>query len=154
MPWPARSTGTRSTSRSPGPGVYLRDLWPSQEEIARVVGENVTRGQFTSKYADVFTGSDEWRDISTSTGAMYEWNPESTYIQEPPFFQDLGPRSTPLAPIVGARVLVRLGDSVTTDHISPAGSIKPDSPAGKYLIEQGCSRRCSTPTGRGAATTA
>ena len=121
----------------PGSGVYLRDLWPSQEEIARVVGENVTRGQFTSKYADVFTGSDEWREISTSTGAIYEWNPVSTYIQEPPFFQGLGPEVTPLAPIGGARVLVRVGDSVTTDHISPAGSIKPDSPAGKYLIEHG-----------------
>ncbi|HUP16539.1 MAG TPA: aconitase family protein, partial [Acidimicrobiia bacterium] len=121
----------------PGSGIYLRDIWPSQEEIARVVGENVTRSQFTSKYADVFTGSDEWRNISTSTGAIYEWNPKSTYIQEPPFFQGLGPVVTPLAPIVGARVLVRLGDSVTTDHISPAGSIKPDSPAGRYLIEHG-----------------
>ncbi len=121
----------------PGSGIYLRDIWPSQEEIARVVAENVTRSQFTSKYADVFTGSDEWRDIRTSTGALYEWNPNSTYIQEPPFFQGLGPDVTPLAPIMGARVLVRLGDSVTTDHISPAGSIKPDSPAGKYLIEQG-----------------
>jgi aconitate hydratase len=121
----------------PGSGIYLRDIWPSQEEIARVVGENVTRGQFTSKYSDVFTGSDEWRDIKTSTGAIYEWNPMSTYIQEPPFFQGLGPDVKPLAPILGARVLVRLGDSVTTDHISPAGSIKPDSPAGKYLIEHG-----------------
>jgi aconitate hydratase len=121
----------------PGSGIYLRDIWPSQEEIARVVGENVTRSQFTSKYGDVFTGPDEWRNISTSTGALYEWNPKSTYIQEPPFFQGLTPRVTPLAPIVGARVLVRLGDSVTTDHISPAGSIKPDSPAGRYLVEHG-----------------
>ncbi len=93
----------------PGSGIYLRDIWPSQEEIARVVGENVTRGQFTSKYSDVFTGSDEWRDIKTSTGAIYEWNPMSTYIQEPPFFQGLGPDVKPLAPILGARVLVRLG---------------------------------------------
>jgi aconitate hydratase len=125
------------TEPIPGSGIYLRDLWPSQEEIARVVGENVTSSQFTSKYADVFTGSEEWRNIRTSTGALYEWNPNSTYIQEPPFFQGLGPEVTPLSPITGARVLVRLGDSVTTDHISPAGSIKPDSPAGKYLIEQG-----------------
>ena len=121
----------------PGSGVYLRDIWPSQEEIARVVGENVTRSQFTSKYADVFTGSEEWREITTSTGAIYEWNPTSTYIQEPPFFLGLGPEVTPLTPIVGARVLVRVGDSVTTDHISPAGSIKTDSPAGKYLVEHG-----------------
>ena len=115
----------------------MRDIWPSQEEIARVVAETVNRGQFTSKYADVFTGSEEWQEISTSTGPVYDWNPSSTYIQEPPFFQGLGPEVRPLAPIVGARVLVRLGDSVTTDHISPAGSIKPDSPAGKYLIEHG-----------------
>ena len=121
----------------PGSGIYLRDIWPSQEEIARVVGENVTSGQFTSKYSDVFTGSDEWREIRTSTGAIYDWNPVSTYIQEPPFFQGLGPDVKPLSPIIGARTLVRLGDSVTTDHISPAGSIKPDSPAGKYLIEHG-----------------
>ena len=121
----------------PGSGIYLRDIWPSQDEIARVVGENVTRSQFTDKYADVFTGSEEWRGISTSTGAIYDWNPASTYIQEPPFFQGLAPEVKPLAPIVGAQVLLRLGDSVTTDHISPAGSIKPDSPAGKYLIEHG-----------------
>ncbi len=121
----------------PGSGIFLRDIWPSQEEIARAVAENVTRGQFTSKYADVFTGSEEWQSINTSTGAIYDWNPASTYIQEPPFFQGLGPEVKPLAPIEGARVLVRLGDSVTTDHISPAGSIKPDSPAGKYLIERG-----------------
>ncbi|MEX0699053.1 MAG: aconitate hydratase AcnA [Acidimicrobiia bacterium] len=125
------------TEPIPGSGVFLRDLWPSQEEIVRLVAEHVTRSQFTEKYADVFTGSEEWRTITTAGGDLYQWNPASTYIQEPPFFLSLSPEVTPLQPIVGARVLVKVGDSVTTDHISPAGSIKPDSPAGRYLIEQG-----------------
>lgn len=125
------------TEPIPGSGVYLRDLWPSQDEIVRLVAEHVTRSQFTEKYADVFTGSEEWRTITTAGGDLYQWNPASTYIQEPPFFLSLSPEVTPLQPIVGARVLVKVGDSVTTDHISPAGSIKPDSPAGRYLISQG-----------------
>ncbi|MGQ0848244.1 MAG: aconitate hydratase AcnA, partial [Actinomycetota bacterium] len=125
------------TEPIPGSAVNLADLWPSQDEIARVVAESVTRQQFTERYADVFTGSEEWRDITTSGGALYDWSPTSTYIQEPPFFYDLGPDPAPLTPIVGARALAFLGDSVTTDHISPAGSIKTDSPAGKYLIEHG-----------------
>jgi aconitate hydratase len=121
----------------PGSGIYLRDIWPSQDEIARTVAEFVTREQFTSKYADVFSGSDEWRNIETSPGALYEWNPDSTYVQEPPFFMGLGSAVRPLAPVRGARVLAMLGDSVTTDHISPAGSIKVDSPAGRYLLDHG-----------------
>ncbi|HUO47039.1 MAG TPA: aconitate hydratase AcnA [Acidimicrobiia bacterium] len=121
----------------PGSGIYLRDLWPSQAEIARTVAEHVTRRQFTERYADVFTGAEEWRNIETSGGALYKWNPASTYIQEPPFFLGLTPEVQPLQSIVGARVLVKLGDSVTTDHISPAGNIKTDSPAGRYLIENG-----------------
>ncbi len=125
------------TEPIPGSGVMLSDLWPSQEEIVRVVAESVNRGQFTQQYADVFTGSDEWRQIKTSTGKLYDWRPESTYVQEPPFFQAMADSSTPLSPITGMRVLAMLGDSVTTDHISPAGSIKTDSPAGRYLIEHG-----------------
>ncbi len=125
------------TEPIPGSGVMLADLWPTQEEIARVVSESVNRQQFTDGYSDVFSGSDEWKEVETSSGQLYDWSPSSTYIQEPPFFQDLSPEPRPLAPIVGARVLAQLGDSVTTDHISPAGSIKHDSPAGKYLIEQG-----------------
>jgi aconitate hydratase len=121
----------------PGSGVMLADLWPGQEEIARVVAESVNRQQFTERYGDVFTGSAEWQGIDTSSGLLYDWLPESTYIQEPPFFQDLSPTPTPIAPIRGARVLAMVGDSVTTDHISPAGSIKPDSPAGRYLIDHG-----------------
>jgi len=121
----------------PGSGIYLRDLWPTQEEIVRMVAEHVTRAQFTDKYADVFTGSEEWRSIVTRGNDLYEWNPESTYIQEPPFFLELSQEVQPLRPIANARVLVKVGDSITTDHISPAGSISPDSPAGRYLIEHG-----------------
>ncbi len=120
-----------------GNDVMLADIWPTQDEIARIVGENVLQAQFIDKYADVFTGSDEWRAIETTESDLYQWNPESTYIQEPPFFQNLTPEITPITPIVGARVLAKLGDSVTTDHISPAGSIAVDSPAGHYLVEQG-----------------
>jgi aconitate hydratase len=121
----------------PGSGIYLRDLWPTQEEIVRMVAEHVTRAQFTDKYADVFTGSEEWRSIVTRGNDLYEWNPESTYIQEPPFFLELSQVVPPLRPIENARVLVKVGDSITTDHISPAGSISPDSPAGRYFIEHG-----------------
>jgi aconitate hydratase len=120
-----------------GNDVFLADLWPSQSEIAAIVGEHVTKSQFVEKYADVFSGADEWQSIDTSGGALYEWNEDSTYVQEPPFFLDLSPQVDPLRPIVGARVLAKLGDSVTTDHISPAGSIKVDSPAGQYLISRG-----------------
>jgi aconitate hydratase len=120
-----------------GNDVYLRDIWPTQGEISSLVGSSVSQGQFVEKYSDVFTGSDEWRSISTTDSDLYEWNEASTYIQEPPFFADLSADVTPIAPIRGARVLVKLGDSVTTDHISPAGSIGVDTPAGKYLVSAG-----------------
>ncbi|REK12394.1 MAG: aconitate hydratase AcnA [Actinobacteria bacterium] len=120
-----------------GNDVMLSDIWPTQQEIAELVGENVLQSQFTEKYADVFAGSDEWRAITTDESDLYSWNAASTYVQEPPFFTELTPEVEPLSPITGARVLAKLGDSVTTDHISPAGSIAVDSPAGKYLIENG-----------------
>ena len=120
-----------------GQDVFLRDIWPNQSEISEIVAANVTQSQFIEKYSDVFTGSDEWRAISTPENDLYEWKDDSTYIREPPFFTDLAPEATPLEPIVGARVLAKLADSITTDHISPAGSIAIDSPAGKHLIEQG-----------------
>jgi aconitate hydratase len=125
------------TEPFPGTDVFLRDVWPSQEEIRAVVDRHVTRRQFVEKYADVFSGAEEWQSIDMSGGALYDWVEDSTYIQEPPFFLDLSPDPAPIAPIRGARVLAKLGDSVTTDHISPAGSIKPDSPAGRYLISRG-----------------
>jgi aconitate hydratase len=120
-----------------GNDVFLKDIWPSQAEIAEIVAQNVHQSQFLEKYSDVFTGSEEWRDIATGESDLYDWNPESTYVQEPPFFTGLTPDIRPITPIIGARVLAKLGDSVTTDHISPAGSIAVESPAGKYLIENG-----------------
>jgi aconitate hydratase len=120
-----------------GKPVFLADLWPSQDEIDRYVTEFVGGPQFRERYADVFTGAAEWQEVETSGGAIYEWNDQSTYIQEPPFFMDLSSEVAPLDPVTGAKVLVMLGDSVTTDHISPAGSIKPDSPAGRYLVGRG-----------------
>ena len=120
-----------------GNDVYLRDIWPTQEEISSLVGSSVNRGQFVEKYSDVFTGSEEWRGITTTDSDLYQWNEASTYIREPPFFADLSADVTPITPIRGARVLAKLGDSVTTDHISPAGSIGVDTPAGKYLVAEG-----------------
>jgi aconitate hydratase len=122
---------------SSGREIFLKEIWPSQDEIASIVSQNVRQSQFVDKYSDVFTGSDEWRQIETPASDLYAWNDESTYIQEPPFFADLTVDVTPLAPIHGARVLAKLGDSVTTDHISPAGSIAVESPAGRYLVERG-----------------
>ncbi|HEY7469124.1 MAG TPA: aconitate hydratase AcnA [Acidimicrobiia bacterium] len=120
-----------------GVEVFLRELWPSQEEVSEMVAGHVNQGQFVEKYSDVFTGSDEWRAITVAGSDLYQWDENSTYIQEPPFFADLTASTTPLAPIEGARALVKLGDSVTTDHISPAGSISPTSPAGTYLVSRG-----------------
>ncbi|GMU22898.1 MAG: aconitate hydratase [Phycisphaerae bacterium] len=122
---------------SDGRPVYLRDIWPSQQEIRETVQRCVTAEQFRSRYADVFTGDEEWRKIKITGKDLYDWEPESTYIQEPPFFVGLQPEPEPVRPITGARCLVMVGDSVTTDHISPAGSIKAQSPAGEYLIEHG-----------------
>jgi aconitate hydratase len=124
-----------------GNDVFLADLWPTQAEIAEIVAATVSSDQFVEQYGSVFEGAEEWRSIPTTGDALYAWNPDSTYVQEPPFFIDLAPEPSPVAPIVGARALLKLGDSVTTDHISPAGSIAPTSPAGQYLIEQGVEPR-------------
>ena len=117
--------------------IFLRDIWPTQAEIAKVVAENVHQHQFVDKYSDLFTGSHEWQTISTADSDLYMWNEESTYVQEPPFFSNLGVETSPIEPINAARVLAKLGDSVTTDHISPAGSIAVDVPAGRYLVSEG-----------------
>jgi aconitate hydratase len=120
-----------------GKNVFLRDIWPGQEEVAGLVADHVNQGQFISRYSEVFTGSDEWRAISTPESDLYRWDEDSTYIQEPPFFVGLGPEVGPIEPVTGARVLAKLGDSVTTDHISPAGTISPATPAGQFLIGRG-----------------
>jgi aconitate hydratase len=120
-----------------GRPVYLKDIWPTQREIADTVAAAVSREQFITQYADVFAGSEQWRAVQTSSGDLFAWDEHSTYVQEPPFFVDLTPDPQPIAAIAGARCLVKVGDSVTTDHISPAGSIKPASPAGRYLVSKG-----------------
>jgi aconitate hydratase len=120
-----------------GRPVYLRDIWPTTQEVQELVDRYVSPELFRERYRDVFTGDETWRTLPVPEGDLYAWDPASTYVQEPPFFQDLAPQPQPLQDIRGARVLAVLGDSVTTDHISPAGSIPPDSPAGRYLIERG-----------------
>jgi aconitate hydratase A / 2-methylisocitrate dehydratase len=120
-----------------GKPIYLKDLWPTQEEIAKTIAAAVEPDMFTRSYGNVFDGNPQWNEISLSGGELYAWNDDSTYIHEPPFFENLKPEPEPLQDIREARVLGLFGDSITTDHISPAGSISVNSPAGKYLIEHG-----------------
>jgi aconitate hydratase len=120
-----------------GQNVYLRDIWPSTREILETVSQNVNAEMFASQYADVFSGNQTWNQIQGSEGDVYQWDEESTYIQEPPFFQGLTPEFPEVKAIKGARVLALLKDSITTDHISPAGAIPVDSPAGEYLVQRG-----------------
>ncbi|MGI9610819.1 MAG: aconitate hydratase AcnA, partial [Acidimicrobiia bacterium] len=124
-----------------GKDVFLSDIWPTQDEIDDVVRSSISSEQFSDEYAEVFDGADEWQAIQTTGEALFDWDPESTYIQEPPFFVDLGPEPTPLTAIEGARALLKLGDSVTTDHISPAGGIGPNTPAGQFLVDRGVEPR-------------
>ncbi len=120
-----------------GQDVYLKDIWPSKEEVENVIASSVQPEMFKSRYAHAFDGNEMWNAIEVSGGDLYEWDEKSTYIQEPPFVRDISREAPPIRPIQGARVLALLGDSVTTDHISPAGSIAKSSPAGQYLIERG-----------------
>ncbi|MBI2332728.1 MAG: aconitate hydratase AcnA, partial [Chloroflexi bacterium] len=120
-----------------GAAVYLKDLWPSQKEVAEAVAANVTPEMFMEKYSDVFSGSDMWQAINVKEGDLFEWSEESTYIHHPPYFQTLALDTPTIQPIKGARVLGVFADSITTDHISPAGNIAADSPAGKFLQERG-----------------
>ncbi len=120
-----------------GSPVYLRDIWPGQKEIQEVVGANINSAMFASSYASVFEGDENWKNIDTPEGAIYTWDDASTYVKNPPYFEGMTLNPVPLRNIQGARVLALLGDSVTTDHISPAGSIAADSPAARYLIDQG-----------------
>ena len=128
------------THNEQGEAVYLKDIWPSSQEINRAVTETVSRAMFAQSYAQVFAGDSRWNQIDSPEGARYAWAVESTYIRKAPYFDGMGLQPEPIKPISGARCLVKLGDSVTTDHISPAGAIKPDSPAGEYLIAQGVSQ--------------
>ncbi|MGV0699809.1 aconitate hydratase AcnA [Mycolicibacter sinensis] len=126
---------------SDGEPVYLRDIWPTTEEIAAVVDDNLQAEMFTASYADVFTGDDRWRALEVPAGDTFSWDPDSTYVRQPPYFDGMTPEPAAVTDITGARALAKLGDSVTTDHISPAGSIRYDSPAGKYLSAHGIERK-------------
>ena len=124
-----------------GQPVYLREIWPTEREIQETMLRAVTSEMFQKTYADVFSGDERWKTLSVPTGDRFTWDADSTYIRNPPFFEGLTLETTPLTDLAGVRVLAKLGDSITTDHISPAGSIKKDSPAGKYLMEHGVEPR-------------
>jgi aconitate hydratase len=124
-----------------GQAVYLRDIWPTEQEVADAVREAVTSEMFRTRYASVFTGDERWSQMAVAGGDTFAWDPTSTYVLRPPFFAGLGHEPAPLDDIIGARVLALLGDSVTTDHISPAGSIRLSSPAENYLTDHGVDRR-------------
>jgi len=121
--------------------VYLKDIWPSPQEIQTVIDASISSEMFTKDYASVFEGDHRWKSLATPTGRTFEWDAQSTYVRKPPYFENMPKNPAPVRDISGARVLAVLGDSVTTDHISPAGNIKADSPAGKYLAEHGIDRK-------------
>ena len=124
-----------------GNDVFLKDIWPSPAEVEEVIGQAITSDMFHDGYSDVFAGDDRWRSLETPDGDTFAWDESSTYVRKPPYFDGMPDEPTPVEDIVGARVLAKLGDSVTTDHISPAGAIKKDSPAGKYLVDHGVQQR-------------
>jgi aconitate hydratase len=121
--------------------VYLHDIWPTSAEIDATIASSIDGRMYRSAYGDVFTGDERWRALDTPEGELFAWEPDSTYVRLPPYFDGMSPEPESVEDIHGARCLVRLGDSVTTDHISPAGAIRPDSPAGSYLVEHGVERR-------------
>nr|WP_243868917.1 aconitate hydratase AcnA [Amycolatopsis granulosa] len=124
-----------------GNEVFLRDIWPSPREIQETIDSAITQEMFSKDYADVFDGGERWKALPTPEGKTFEWDAESTYVRKPPYFEGMQAEPEPVTDITGARVLAKLGDSVTTDHISPAGAIKADSPAGRYLAEHGVDRK-------------
>jgi aconitate hydratase len=124
-----------------GNEVYLKDIWPSPKEVEETIAGAINSQMFTDSYADVFKGDERWRSLPTPEGNTFTWDPDSTYVRKAPYFDGMPEEPTPVTDIEGARVLLKLGDSVTTDHISPAGAIKKDSPAGRYLAEHGVEQR-------------
>jgi aconitate hydratase len=123
-----------------GNDVFLADIWPTPAEVQSTIDSSINSDMFTKQYAGVFEGDERWKSIPTPKGATFDWDAKSTYVRKPPYFEGMKKTPSPVTDIHSARVLAKLGDSVTTDHISPAGSIKADSPAGKYLTERGISR--------------
>ncbi|MCG7413817.1 aconitate hydratase AcnA [Microbacterium aurum] len=126
---------------SEGNDVFLKDIWPSPEEVQEVIDSSISREQFIKQYATVFDGDERWKNLPTPTGPVFEWNDESTYVRKPPYFDGMSMELTPVSDIHGARVMATLGDSVTTDHISPAGNIKAGTPAAQYLTEHGVAQK-------------
>ena len=124
-----------------GNSVFLRDIWPTPTEIEDVIASAIDPQMYTTSYADVFAGDERWQTLPTPEGKVFEWDATSTYVRKPPYFDDMPAKPAPVRDICGARVLLKLGDSVTTDHISPAGAIKVDSPAGQYLTSHGVERK-------------
>jgi aconitate hydratase len=123
-----------------GTDVYLKDIWPTNAEVRAAIDANIDRGMFTARYAHVFSGDDKWQAISVTGSDTYSWNPSSTYVANPPYFEGMGMEPAPVTDIIDARPLAIFADSITTDHISPAGSIKADSPGGRYLSEHQVSK--------------
>ncbi|WP_295126583.1 aconitate hydratase AcnA, partial [uncultured Leifsonia sp.] len=124
-----------------GNDVFLKDIWPDAAEVQQTIDSSINEGMFVHQYSSVFEGDERWKSLATPTGSVFEWDEKSTYVRKPPYFEGMTLETTPVSDITGARVLAKLGDSVTTDHISPAGSIKADSPAGRYLTEHGIDRK-------------
>ncbi|MER1995333.1 MAG: aconitate hydratase [Arthrobacter sp.] len=126
---------------SEGNDIFLKDIWPNPSEVQEIIDASISEEMFTDSYATIFEGDDRWKSLPTPEGATFEWDSESTYVRKPPYFEGMKAQPEPVTDIEGARVLLKLGDSVTTDHISPAGSFKSDTPAGKYLLEHGVARK-------------
>ncbi|MHA6782666.1 aconitate hydratase [Pseudonocardia saturnea] len=124
-----------------GTEVFLRDIWPSATDVQNTIDTSINQEMFTKDYADVFAGDERWKALQTPEGNTFDWDPQSTYVRKPPYFDGMDPEPSPVADISGARVLALLGDSVTTDHISPAGAIKPGTPAAEYLTEHGVEKK-------------
>ena len=124
-----------------GNDVYLKDIWPAPEEIEELIQSSISTDMFTTEYGTIFDGDHRWQELETPAGNVFEWEDSSTYVRKPPYFDGMTLETTPVEDVKGARVLAKLGDSVTTDHISPAGSFKADTPAGKYLVENGVERK-------------
>ncbi|WP_026549828.1 aconitate hydratase [Arthrobacter sp. Br18] len=124
-----------------GTDIFLKDIWPNPVEVQQVMDSSINEDMFTASYGAIFDGDERWKSLPTPAGATFAWDPESTYVRKPPYFDGMKPEADPVEDIDGARVLLKLGDSVTTDHISPAGSFKSDTPAGRYLLEKGVERK-------------
>ncbi|WP_277245386.1 aconitate hydratase AcnA, partial [Micrococcus terreus] len=126
---------------SEGKDIFLKDIWPDPTEVQEIIDASIDTEMFTKEYSTIFDGDERWQSLDTPEGDTFEWDPNSTYVRKPPYFEGIQAQPEPVQDITGARVLLKLGDSVTTDHISPAGSFKSDTPAGKYLLENGVERK-------------